>query len=284
MPVEKKKELIEKDHPDISVCRQTQLLGISRSAVYYYPREDSRNLFLMNEIDKCFTEWPFYGSRKIAKHLTRCLNRQINRKRVQRLMRIMGLEAIYPQKNLSRAAKGHVIYPYLLRNVAIERVNQVWSTDITYIRLKHGWAYLVAVIDWHSRYVLSWELSTTMDSDFCLRALDNALSQGKPEIFNTDQGSQFTAEAFTEKLKERNIQISMDGRGRALDNIFIERLWRSLKYEDIYIHDYATLLETRLGIARYFEKYNNQRLHQSLGYRTPTEVHYSINQTLTAAA
>lgn len=280
MPVEEKKELVDKVHPDISISKQAQLLGISRSTIYYQPRVNLEQLELMKEIDKIYLEWPSYGSRRIAKELTLWLKRKINRKPVQRLMRLMGLEAIYPKPNLSRAAKGHKIYPYLLRNVAIERIDQVWSTDITYIPIKNGWAYLVAVIDWKSRYVLSWELSTTMDSDFCLRSLDKAFAHGKPEIFNTDQGTQFTAEAFTGKLKERDINISMDGRGRALDNIFVERLWRSLKYEEVYLHDYQTIQEARQAIARYFQKYNYQRIHQSLDYRTPAEIYFNANQRL----
>lgn len=280
MPVEGKKELVDKDHPDISISKQAQLLGISRSTIYYQPLVNLEQLELMKEIDKIYMEWPSYGSRRIAKELTLRLKRKINRKPVQRLMRLMGLEAIYPKPNLSRAGKGHKIYPYLLRNVAIERIDQVWSTDITYIPIKNGWAYLVAIIDWKSRYVLSWELSTTMDSDFCLRSLDKAFAYGKPEIFNTDQGSQFTTEAFTGKLKERDINISMDGRGRALDNIFVERLWRSLKYEEVYLRDYQTIQEARQAIALYFQKYNYQRLHQSLDYRTPAEAYFNANQRL----
>lgn len=280
MPVEGKKELVDKDHPDISISKQAQLLGISRSTIYYQPLVNLEQLELMKEIDKIYMEWPSYGSRRIAKELTLRLERKINRKPVQRLMRLMGLEAIYPKPNLSRAGKGHKIYPYLLRNVAIERIDQVWSTDITYIPIKNGWAYLVAIIDWKSRYVLSWELSTTMDSDFCLRSLDKAFAYGKPEIFNTDQGSQFTTEAFTGKLKERDINISMDGRGRALDNIFVERLWRSLKYEEVYLRDYQTIQEARQAIALYFQKYNYQRLHQSLDYRTPAEAYFNANQRL----
>jgi putative transposase len=208
----------------------------------------------------------------MARYL-RGLGHYVNRKRVQRLMREMGIEAIFPKPNLSRAKEGVTKYPYLLKGLAVTRPNQVWCTDITYIPLAHGFAYLTVIMDWHSRYVISWELSNSLEVEFCLKALDRALSKSRPEIFNSDQGTQYTCDDFTGKLKENSIAISMDGRGRAMDNIFIERLWRSLKYEDIYLHDYRTMQEAYDGIKRYFEFYNNEREHQSLGYKTPKEVY-----------
>lgn len=231
------------------------------------------NLRLMNLLDEQYLETPFYGVRKMTAWLTAVKKENVNVKRVRRLMRLMGLEAIYAQPRLSAAAPGHRIYPYLLRGVKITRVNQVWSTDITYVRLSGGFVYLVAVIDWYSRYVLSWEISMTLETDFCVSALERALHAGQPEIFNTDQGAQFTSEVFTSKLKERNIAISMDGRGRALDNIFVERLWRSVKYEDIYLHAYENVPQVVTGLNRYFKFYNHARLHQSLDYQTPALVY-----------
>jgi putative transposase len=206
--------------------------------------------------------------------LKKKLKEQINPKHVRRLLRKMGLMALYPKRNLSKPAPGHKIYKYLLRGLAILRPNQVWSTDITYIRLAQGFVYLVAIIDWHSRYVLSWGLSVTLESNFCVEALDQAiLLHGKPDIFNSDQGSQFTSAEFTDRLKAEGIRISMDGRGRALDNIFVERLWRSVKYEEVYLHDYATVTEAILGLKKYFLFYNTERQHQSLDYQTPSEVY-----------
>jgi putative transposase len=232
---------------------------------------------MMQRIDKIYTEFPFYGSRKITKQLRRDLpGMHINRKRVQRLMERMGISAIYPKPNTSWAHPAHKKYPYLLRDVEIDRVGQVWSTDITYIPLERGFAYLVAVIDWHSKYVLSWRLSNTMDVSFCVDALQEALRKGTPEVFNSDQGSQFTSEEFLAPLIAKGISISMDGKGRALDNVFVERLWRSVKYEDVYLKGYQTLEEARNGLAEYFRKYNERRLHESLGYQTPEEVHYAI--------
>jgi len=226
----------------------------------------------MRQIDEQYLATPFYGSRKMAEWLKRA-GLKINRKRVQRLMRAMGLEAIYPRRSTTRPAPGHKIYPYLLRNVEIARPDQVWSSDITYIPLRHGFLYLTAVMDWHSRYVLSWRLSNTMDGSFCWEALDEALSQGRPEIFNTDQGSQFTAAAFTGRLEKCGVAISMDGRGRALDNVFVERLWRSVKYEEVYLKDYADGWEAEASLRSYFDFYRDDRLHQALGYRTPAEVY-----------
>ena len=272
------RSLVEPEHPDISVRRQCELLGVNRSNVYYKPTGESEfNRDLMLRIDKIYTRWPFYGSRRLTAEL-RAEGLDVNRKRVQRLMRLMGIEAIYPRPRTSDPHPGHRIYPYLLRDVPIVAVNQVWSTDITYIPMRHGFAYLVAVMDWYSRFVLSWRLSNSMEVGFCLDALDDALLEGTPKVFNTDQGSQFTSDAFTRKLLDANISISMDGRGRALDNVWIERLWRSVKYEDIYIRDYHGLVDVRQGLTAYFAFYNQRRRHQSLNYRTPAEV-YGNSQT-----
>jgi putative transposase len=265
--------LVERDHPKISVRRQCELLGIHRSGLYYEPvGESAENLLLMRMLDEQYTRTPFYGSRKMTEWLT-TQGRAVNRKRVTRLMELLGIEAVYPKPKLSQPGDGHRIYPYLLRGATVDRVNQVWSTDITYIRMAEGFLYLVAVMDWFSRYVLSWSLSLTMEVEFCVEALKRALRRGRPEIFNSDQGSQFTSEKFTGELVGRQIAISMDGRGRCLDNIFVERLWRSLKYEEVYLKDYASVSEARVGIARYFQFYNHQRLHQSLDYRTPAEIY-----------
>ncbi|MEA3485926.1 MAG: IS3 family transposase, partial [Candidatus Aerophobetes bacterium] len=220
-----------------------------------------------------YTKTPFYGSRRMTEALKR-KNHKVNRKRIQRLMRLMDIKTIYPRPNLSKPHPGHKIYPYLLKNLKINRVNQVWGTDITYIRLKHGWLYLVAIMDWMSRYVLSWELSIDLNVDFCIMALERALTIATPEIFNSDQGSQFTSLAFIEQLKQKNIQISMDGRGRAMDNIFNERLWRSVKYEEVYLKDYQNVYEAKQGIGDYMAFYDQERPHQSLDYKTPTEVYF----------
>ena len=240
--------------------------------MFYRPvPEGEENLALMRLLDEQYTQTPFYGVRRMTEVL-RQRGLEVNEKRVRRLLRIMGLEAVYPKPSLSKGASGHQIYPYLLRGMAITRVNQVWSSDITYIRLRRGFLYLVAVMDWHSRYVLSFEVSASLESDFCVSALHWALRQGKPSIFNTDQGSQFTSEAFTSKLRAEGIAISMDGRGRALDNVFVERLWRSVKYEDVYLKEYETAAEATEGLRRYFDFYNTERLHQALGYQTPLRV------------
>jgi putative transposase len=265
--------LVELAQPEISLGRQCELLGLARSSLYYHERgESERNLKLLRLLDEQYTRTPFYGVRR----LTAWLGTQgevVNEKRVRRLLRVLGLQAIYPKPRLSEAAPGHKIYPYLLRNVAITRVNQVWSTDITYIRLRQGFIYLVAVIDWFSRYVLSWEVSVTMESSFCTAALDWALRTARPEIFNTDQGAQFTSQEFTGRLLDQGIMISMDGRGRALDNIFSERLWRSVKYEEVYLHDYQGARAAVRGLGHYFQFYNHERLHQSLGYKTPAAIY-----------
>lgn len=266
--------LVNKTDKEISISRQAELLGVSRSSIYYEPVIDSYNLVLMRLIDEQYIKTPFYGSRKMTALLKRN-GHQINRKRVQGLMQQMGLEAIYPKPNLSKPNSCHKIYPYLLRGVKIDRPNQVWATDITYIRLYHGWLYLVAIMDWFSRYVVSWQTSTSLEVDFCLSALDKALELGCPEIFNTDQGSQFTSLSFTQMLIDKSIKISMDGRGRFHDNIFTERLWRSLKYEEVYLKDYQSVQEAKQGIGNYLTFYNHERLHQSLNYLTPAEVHFN---------
>lgn len=260
---------MEPTYPEISVRRQCDLLGLNRSGLYYQPSgESEQNLMLMRLIDKEYTRRPFYGNRRMTAWLCG-QGHEVNRKRVARLMEVMGIEAIYPKPKLSQPGAGHKIYPYLLRDVAVTRVNQVWSTDITYIPMAHGFVYVVAVMDWFSRFVLSWALSVTMELSFCVEALQRALRRGRPEIFNSDQGSQFTSEKFTGELESRGIAISMDGRGRFLDNIFIERLWRSLKYEEVYLRDYTLVPEARAGIGAWFRFYNRERPHQSLGYRTP---------------
>jgi putative transposase len=255
------------------VRRQCELLGLSRSSLYYEPGgEASEDLRLMRLIDEQYTARPFYGSRRMTIRLNE-RGEGVNRKRVQRLMRVMGLEAIYPKPRLSLAGKGHRIYPYLLRGVKVERRDQVWSTDITYVPMASGFMYLAAVIDWYSRYVIGWRLSNTLDGSFCLEMLEEALRGGRPEIFNTDQGVQFTAARFTGRLESAGVAVSMDGRGRALDNVFVERLWRSVKYEDIYIQGYDTVPGLHHGLASYFAFYNDERPHQSLDYRTPAAVY-----------
>ena len=267
--------MIDVNHAHISISRQCQLLDLPRATYYRELKGVSKyNLMLMDEIDKIYTKYPFYGSRKITMEL-HDMGYGINRKRVQKLMRQMGLEAIYPKPNLSRHNPEHKVYPYLLRNMVITKSDQVWSTDITYIRTPNGFMYLTAVMDWYSRFVLSWRLSNTLDSGFCLDALDEALSNGLPEIFNTDQGSQYTSEAFQARLFEKGIKSSMDGRGRALDNIFVERLWRSVKYEEVYLKEYSDVKSLKESLNKYFEFYNYQRKHQSLGYLTPAEVYFT---------
>jgi putative transposase len=255
---------------ETSIRRQCELLGVSRSSVYYEPVEaDAEELELMKRIDELHLEFPFYGSRSIARELGK-KGYRVNRKRVQRLMRLMGLESVAPKPNTSKPNEEHPVYPYLLRSVTVDRPNQVWAADITYIPLARGFAYLVAIMDWASRRVLSWRLSNTLDTSFCVEALRQALSRfGRPEIFNSDQGSQFTAKDFTDVLLAKDVKISMDGRGRCIDNVFVERLWRSLKYEDIYLKAYTNLVEARAGIAAYFRFYNTRRSHQALGYQTP---------------
>lgn len=257
---------------DYSIRRQCRLAGVPRSGIYYEPvQETAENLVLMRLIDKQYMRHPEFGYPRMTDWL-RDEGHNVNHKRVARLMQQMGLQAITPGPHTSKPASGHKIYPYLLRNVDIDRVNQVWSTDITYIPMRNGYMYLTAVIDWYSRYVLSWELSNTMESLFCVDALEHALTQGTPDIFNTDQGSQFTSNAFTSVLLDEAITISMDGRGRALDNVFIERLWWSVKYEKVYPEYYTDGHELRRGLASYFDYYNHERKHSALDKRTPAEV------------
>jgi putative transposase len=264
---------VDRVHPDLSLRRQCELLGVNRAGLYYERvGESEENLRWMRLMDEQYTRTPFYGSRRMTAWLA-AQGFKVNRKRISRLMELMGIEAVYPKPQLSQPGEGHRIYPYLLRGVTVERVNQVWSTDITYIRMAQGFIYLVAVMDWFSRFVLSWSLSLTMEIDFCILALKGALRRGRPEIFNSDQGSQFTSEKFTAELQAKEIAISMDGRGRCMDNIFIERLWRSLKYEEVYLKDYESVMEARAGIERYFRFYNQERLHQSLDYQTPATIY-----------
>ncbi len=267
-----RRRMVDRKHPKLSVVRQCSLLGISRSSVYSYSGEaDEYDLELMSLIDRQYLVRPYYGSRRMAIWLN-AQGHAVNRKRVQRLMRLMGIEAVYRRPNTSKPSPQHKVYPYLLRNVEIDRANQVWASDITYIPMARGFMYLVVIMDWYSRYVLSWRLSNTLDADFCVDALEEALSKGRPTIFNTDQGSQFTGEAFTATLLEHDIQISMDGKGCYLDNIFVERLWRSVKYEEVYLKAYEGVGEARTGLGAYLDFYNHERPHQSLEYRTPRQV------------
>jgi len=265
--------MVEPGHPELSVAAQCELLGLARSSYYYARRGPSEDdLRQMRLIDEEYTRHPFRGSRRMQDYLeeqgeTAC------RDRVRRLMRQLGLQAIYPKKRLSLENKEHEKHPYLLRGLLIERPDQVWCSDITYIRLRGGFAYLVAVMDWYSRVVLSWDLSNTLDTEFCVTALDRALERSRPEIFNTDQGCQYTSHQFTGRLKESGVRISMDGRGRAFDNIMIERLWRSVKYEEVYLKEYPSVWDCRNGLRRYFEFYNHERRHQGLGRRTPWDVY-----------
>ncbi len=276
--------MIEPNHSEIPVYRQCELLGLSRSAYYYRPRSESEfNLMLMNLIDEQYTRVPFYGIRKMTAWLRRG-GYEVNHKRVRRLMRKMGLEAVYPGPNLSKPSKDHKKYPYLLRGLVIENPDQVWCADITYIRMAKGFVYLVAIMDWYSRYVLSWKISNTLDKEFCIEALERALGLSMPEIFNIDQGSQFTSQEFTGRLEASGIKISMDGRGRVFDNIFVERLWRTVKYEEVYLHSYQTVTEARDSLARYFQFYNLERLHESLEYCTPQEIYFKDRGEMTGQA
>ena len=278
-----KRAEVEKVLATMSVVRQCGLLELSRSTFYYQVAgETSYNMALMRMIDEQFTRRPFYGVMRMTASL-RAMGHGVNPKRVRRLMRLMGLEAIYPKPRLSAAGPDHKIYPYLLKDVTVDRPDQVWSTDITYVRLAHGFVYLTAILDWYSRYVLSWELSTTLDTGFCLEALRQALRISKPEIFNTDQGPQFTSVDFTRCLLDEGIRVSMDGRGRVYDNIFVERLWRSVKYEEVYLHDYQTVSATRAGLSEYFVFYNTERPHEALGYRTPHEVYFGTRAAMMPA-
>lgn len=268
--------MIEPEHSSLSIQRQCNLLGLSRSSYYYQAQgEDAYNLELMRLIDEHYTKRPFVGIRRMTDYLRR-QGHLVNHKRVGRLMRLMGLEAIYPKPKLSQAHLEHRKYPYLLRGLVIERPDQVWCSDVTYIRLVRGFVYLVAVMDWYSRYVLAWRLSNTLDASFCIEALEEALSKGQPEIFNTDQGVQFTSAGFTSLLEHAQVRISMDGRGRCFDNIMVERLWRSVKYEEVYLKDYQQVRDATRGLGDYFPFYNLERGHQSLDYRTPYEVYHGL--------
>ena len=265
--------MIDKDNR-LPVTRQCELLNLNRSTVYYQGAGVSdEDLALMRRIDEMHLQRPFYGSRRLRDWL-QDEGYGVGRKRVRRLMRLMGIRALYPRPRTSKPGKGHKIYPYLLRDLTIDRPNQVWATDITYIPMARGFVYLVAIMDWYSRKVLAWRLSNSMESDFCVEALEEALANyGSPEIFNTDQGAQFTSEAFTGVLIDAGVDISMDGKGRWVDNVFVERLWRSVKYEDVYLKAYETVAEARDGIGTYFEFYNHERRHQSLDRRTPDQVY-----------
>ncbi len=281
MTVEEKKQRIQPKHPKLSIQRQCELIELPRSSYYregLSGQEKPENLEIMKLIDAEYTKHPFYGTRQIRNYLRR-QGYKINRKRVQRLMRKMGIQSIAPKPNTSKSNPQHKVYPYLLRNFDVTRADQVWCSDLTYIRLSGGFVYLTAVMDWHSRYVLSWELSITMDHEFCVSALERALRcHGTPYIFNTDQGSQYTSLEFTKVLKDKDIKISMDGKGRAMDNIFIERLWRSVKYEEIYVNEFKSVVQLRKALKKYFDFYNYERPHQSFDAQTPAEVYYGKNQ------
>jgi putative transposase len=269
-----RRAMVGRENQGLPVSQQCRLLAVSRSSVYRKPAEvRAEDLAIMALIDRQYLVRPYYGSRRMAAWLE-SQGHLVNRKRVQRLMRVLGLVAIYQRPNTSKPAAAHRIYPYLLGGLAIERVNQVWCADITYIPMARGFVYLVVIMDWASRTVLAWRLSNTLGADFCVEALDEALTRyGRPEIFNTDQGGQFTSEEFTSTLKDHEITISMDGRGRCMDNIFVERLWRSLKYEEVYLHAYGTVAEAKAGIGAWLDFYNDERQHQSLGYRTPRQIY-----------
>lgn len=272
--------MIEPNLPGLSVGKQCALLSISRSSFYYEPKGESEmNLDLMRLIDKQFLETPFYGVRQMTWHL-RNEDHLVNEKRIRRLMRLMGLMPIYQKPNTSKAAKGHKIYPYLLRGLRVDRPNQVWCADITYLPMRRGFLYLVAIMDWHTRKVLAWRISNTLEADFCVAALNEAIHKfGPPEIMNTDQGSQFTSFAWTDRLRRSTIRISMDGKGRFLDNIFVERLWRSMKYECVYLHAWETGSEARAGIGNWMEFYNHKRPHSSHGGKPPAVVYWQRNET-----
>lgn len=267
--------MIDRTHSTLSLRRQCQLLELHRSNLYYEPAQEStENLLLMRLLDEEYTRYPFKGVLKMQ-HYLRDLGYRVNHKRVRRLLRVMGIEAIYPKRNLSRSHPEHKKYPYLLKGLVIAKPNQVWCVDITYIRLVQGFIYLVAIMDWYSRYVLSWRLSNSLEPSFCVEALEDALMvYGFPEIFNSDQGVQFTSESFTGLLLANNIQISMDARGRAFDNIFIERLWRTVKYEEVYLHEYASIPEAKERLREYFTFYNCKRHHQGLNYQKPADVYF----------
>lgn len=274
MNLTQKRSLIEPTNTSISISRQCELLDIHRSGYYYQPNSESAlNLEIMSLLDKQYTLTPFYGVQRMHQYIS-SLGYKVNIKRIRRLLRLMGLFAIYPKKKTSIPNKEHKIYPYLLRGFEVKYPNQVWSTDITYIQMEKGFLYLVAIIDWYSRYVISWRISNTMETSFCIDALQDALNKGKPEIFNTDQGSQFTSIDFTKCLLDNDVKISMDGKGRCLDNVFVERLWRSVKYEYVFLNSIQNGQELWHGLDDYFTFYNQERFHQSLEYKTPYQVHF----------
>jgi putative transposase len=271
--IEDKRVLIEAGVAGLSIRRQCELLELDRGSYYYTPGEETaENLDVMRRLDRLYVKWPFLGSRRLVEFLRR-QGIEVNRKRVQRLMRLMGLEAICPKRHLSANGTDHRIYPYLLRGLEIVRPNQVWAADITYIPMRHGFLYLVAILDWYSRYVVTWKLSNSLDAAFCREALKEALCAGSPDIFNTDQGVQFTSDEFTQVLRDAGVKVSMDGKGRVFDNIFTERLWRSVKYEEVYLKAYEDGWDTQKSLGRYFAFYNTIRPHQALEYQTPAEVH-----------
>lgn len=276
--------MIEPQHTNLSLVRQCELVGLARSSYYYQPKGESAfNLLLMRQIDEQYLRTPWYGSRQMARHLRR-QGHCVGRKRIRRLMRLMGLSAVAPGPDTSRRHPRHKIYPYLLRGLAIERANQVWCSDATYLPMAHGFLYLVAIMDWHSRRVLAWRLSTTQDTSFCVEALEEAIERyGQPEIFNTDQGSQFTSEAWTDVLKEHGIRISMDGKGRWMDNVFIERLWRSCKYECVYLNAFENMTDAKEKIGDWMGYYNHERPHSTFGDLTPDEVYCGVTHLLLAA-
>lgn len=271
--------LIETDSKSISLARQTQLLDISRSSLYYEPKENAQDKDIMDKIDAIYTDYPFYGSRRIRNELNDRYNIRICREHTQRLMRLMGIEALHPKPKTSIGNKQHEKYPYLLKNVIANYPNHIWGTDITYVKLKQGWAYLSAMLDWYSRYVVAWNISLSMETELCMETLGNALSVATPLIHNSDQGSQYTDRQYVSMLQNNGISVSMDGRGRCMDNIFTERLWRTVKQENVYLMGYENILEAREGLNRYFAFYNNKRRHQSLGYKTPQETYLLINDT-----
>lgn len=269
---------IDPNHAQLTITRQAELLGVSRGSYYYQPvineAEEARLKLHLNTVDEIYTKRPYYGTRRLQIELERTYDIRIGRERIRHLMQRLGLEAIYPKPNTSKAVPYNETYPYLLKGLDITHPNQVWGSDITYIRTATGFVYLVAFIDWHSRYVVAWRLSDSLEQSFCLDALDEALRTATPEISNTDQGSHFTSTAFVERLQAKGVRVSMDGRGRCLDNIFTERLWRTVKYEDVYLRSYQNLQEAQAGLSEYFKFYNHERPHQSLDYRTPAEVYF----------
>jgi putative transposase len=271
--------MVEQSNSELTLTTQAALLSLNRTSLYYVPAPPSaEEVYLKHRIDEIYTKYPFYGSRKIRAVLGQ--ERPITRKTVQRHMREMGLVAIYPGPNLSKRSPEHPVFPYLLRHLTVTAPNHVWGIDITYIRLRGGWVYLVGVLDWFSRYVISWELDQTLEMPFVLTAVQSALEIAQPRIWNSDQGSHFTSPQYIERLQAANVQISMDGRGRALDNIFVERLWRTVKYEEVYLKDYDSPREARSALTRYFQFYNTERLHQSLNYRTPAQIYFADNAGL----